>query len=189
MNTISPRILVDCDGVLADFLSLSLAYINEKQGTSHRIQDLQDWEFFRSISTREVEEAFWTAIHETPGMVLSMGVYPGAQAGLQDLMIRGDVYIVTASHHSRHWAYERAEWLKKHFGIHPNRVVHTHQKHLCKGDVFIDDRPSAVEMWQEHHPEGIGILWDQPYNRSSSLFRAKSWESVVHVLEERKERA
>jgi 5'(3')-deoxyribonucleotidase len=180
-----PRALVDCDGVLSDFVSLALDYINKEQNTSYTPADLErlGWDFFHSITTPEIERKFWNAVHDTPGMVLSMNVYAGAIEGIRALREVADVVVVTAPHHSRHWAYERSLWLMQHFDIDPKHVIHTHQKQFCRGDVLVDDRPQHISDWTEHHPGGHGILWAQPYNVDAGYFyRTSSWEDVCQIV-------
>jgi hypothetical protein len=49
--------------------------------------------------------------------------------------------------------------------------------------VFVDDRVSNVEKWQESHSHGIGVVWARSYNASANdLLRTSSWESLREIV-------
>lgn len=173
-----PRVLLDVDGVLADFLTPSLAIFQRLTGHPYTHGDFKTWDIFETIP-REHESAYYEVVN-VPGWCRSLPVYEGAQAGVQALKEVADLYIVT-SPLSRHptWTHEREGWLHEHFGIHHRKIVHTSAKYLCIGDVFVDDRPDHIEAWEAEHAGGLGLLWDQPYNRGSKAgFRVLDWNQV-----------
>lgn len=83
--------------------------------------------------------------------------------------------------HSRHWVFERTEWLKEHFDIDLRHVIHTSSKYLVHGDVFLDDKPDHVEGWRREHPNGLAMLWHTSNTRTLGMddLRVKSWDEVV----------
>jgi hypothetical protein len=79
----------------------------------------------------------------------------------------GEIYIVTSPWNSNPtWTHDREEWLYRNFGIPYNRVIHTSAKYLVRGDVFIDDKASAVAKWRDAHPSGLPVLWSNLHNRT-----------------------
>jgi hypothetical protein len=57
-----------------------------------------------------------------------------------------------------------------------------HAKYVFSGEMLIDDKPETVERWCREHPNGRGVLWDQPYNRAAAT-RQILWssETFYHV--------
>lgn len=173
------RALIDVDGVCCDFIGGALATIERVTGRPPPADVLEDWDMFRSYEGEE-KKAIYAAFEEKD-WCYSLEVLPGAYDGIRRLQLMGvDVYFVTAPWNSRHWAYERTAWLQMHFGVNRNQVIHTNAKHVCVGDVFVDDKYEHILDWKEHHPAGVPILWSAPYNvRQNYEIRTNSWEFVL----------
>lgn len=171
------RILIDVDGVLADFTNPALQLLEKLTGEAPPADTTTEWDLLRNYP-KEIQEAFWAGC-TTEGWCYSLPIYPGAKEGIHKLQQHLDVYFVTSPMHGPHWAYERTKWLMHHFGVKSHNVVHTNAKYLCVGDYFVDDKDSHVEIWQRSHL-GIAMLWDAPYNQSAAHpMRVKSWDDVL----------
>lgn len=61
----------------------------------------------------------------------------------------------------------KIEWLKMHFSFIPDIIViyRQHLKHLVRGDILIDDAIHNIKDF-----EGIGILYDQPWNKGNKEY-------------------
>ena len=158
-------ILLDVDGVLAD----TLAHAGVDASA------MPSWE----SAPQALYEAF-----AAPGFVRSLPPCPCAVEGVAALRAAGahPVFLTAPWYSSPTWASCRFRWLARHFGATHNDVIHTHAKHLVRGGMFIDDRPSNVEQWLAAHPDGIGLVWAQPYNRATRLPRVSSWDEVMRTL-------
>lgn len=178
-----PRVLLDVDGVLADFLEASLTVIKNLSGKTYTIDDFKTWDLFETVP-RAFEQPFYDAVNR-PGWCRALQVYPGAIEGVRALRQVSDLYVVTSPlNHVPTWTHEREAWLHEHFGIPHKQVVHTSAKYLCLGDLLIDDRPANIEKWEAEHPNGRGLLWDQPYNHGSNAgIRVKDWNDVQKFVE------
>lgn len=176
------RVLCDVDGVLCNYSGGALSVIQEITGRPPPEDILNEWDIFRQFGTEERKEIF--KAFEKEGWCYSLEVLPGALQGIRNLRKAGaDIYFVTAPWHSPHWTYERTKWLCDYFEADKKHIVHAHAKYLCVGDVFIDDKISHVQTWQDHHPLGVGILWEAPYNRSIPYpIRSSSWDFVLSVV-------
>ena len=194
-----PRVLLDVVGVLADIVSSLVAHLNARYGTGYTLASVTQWEIDHLIPDGDVR-SFWQSF---AGSVRAsdLPVYPGAIEGVARLQELADVYVVTAGlSSSRTWMHDREQWLFRHFGIPSKRVVHTSAKHLIVGDVLIDDKFETVVNWAACHPDGVGLLWDRPWNRIGSiadmgisdlheasdmgidnLARVKSWDDVLKI--------
>ena len=178
-----PRVLLDVDGVLADFLTPSLGLIEKLTGRKYTVDEMVTWDIFEVVG-KEWEQPFFEACNQ-PGFAASLDVYQGAKEGVARLHEIAEVYIVTSPlNHNPTWTHEREKWLKQHFDIPHNRVVHTSAKHLCIGDALIDDRPYNVQKWGYEHPAGTGLLWDAPWNRRDKVpgVRVHDWREANSII-------
>ena len=178
-----PRVLLDVDGVLADFLSPSLEILSRLSGQLWVPSDFPTWDLFDTVS-REFERPFFDDVNKL-GWCQALPVYEDAIEGVSRLREHADIYIVTSPmNHVPTWTHEREQWLKEHFSIEPKKVVHTSAKYICRGDVLVDDRPSNIEAWEAEHPDGVGLLWNQPYNQGVRVgVRVRTWAQVRLIVE------
>lgn len=187
-----PRVLLDCDGVICDFLTPAFTILNRLSGLSHQVSELTEWDIF-SLYPREHEDAFYEEVTQ-PGFCVGLPILDGAQEFVERLHDVAEVFVVTANLNAKTkgprppwhqtWAHERDHWLQQHFNIQTDHIVHTSAKYLCVGDVLIDDRPSNIESWESAHwPKGRGLLWDTPYNRADrKLLRVQTAnQALIHI--------
>lgn len=208
-----PVILFDADGFLLDFITPALSVANEiirKQSYYHdtrgdyveiktkkpfvpyTINDLPSWDIFDTIG-KEHERACYLE-YEKPGWCASIEPYPEAVEGMHEAKKMADVVVVTSPLHSPTWCHERVQALNKYFDIPRWDIIFAARKTLVMGRMLVDDRPSHAEAWAlEHGAHGLGVVWDQPYNRSYdvsaatdvgvSLTRCSSWTGQGGLLE------
>lgn len=176
-----PVILLDCDGVLADFTSLALKYIEEETGKKYQVEDVPRWDVFESLGYPELWEKFGKAANAT-GVCANIKPYVNAFAGVKNLQKEYNVVIVTAPVDALPWMYERVHWLEENFEIPRKNVIFAHEKHHVKGAVFVDDKPENVFNWHESNPEGLAVLWEHPFNESVELpcdiVRTSDWDDL-----------
>jgi len=84
---------------------------------------------------------------EHPEIFSLMEPVEGAVAAMRSLHDKYDMYILSTApwENSNAWRQKR-EWIEKYFGkkeenLFFKKVILTHNKHLNKGDILIDDRP------------------------------------------------
>jgi 5'(3')-deoxyribonucleotidase len=165
-------ILVDVDGVLADFTGA-----------------VREWDLF-ALYPEDLQSMIKRRISD-PGFCAELKVLPGAEEGVRELVQLGDVYAVTSPWWSSPtWPYERTRWLDRWFGMPADRVVQTSAKQLVFGDVMIDDRPENLIEWRScQQARGWctrAVLVDAPYNqgRAELAHRAHGWGDVVEKTRE-----
>lgn len=142
------RLFFDMDGVLVDFES-GLAKQSE--------QTLQEYE---------------GRFDEIPGLFGVMEPMPGAIEAVHKLSQYYDCYILSTAPWGNPSAWsDKLIWIKKYFNdLFYKRVIITHCKHLCKGDILIDDRDkNGVRKF-----EGEWVQFD------SEQF--PNWDSVLKHL-------
>jgi 5'(3')-deoxyribonucleotidase len=181
-----PTVLVDCDGILADFISAALNILCRKSGILVEHDDIVTWDLYSCLP--EKAQPFIPYIEwllKARGGCMSMSPYDGAREGLQRLEEIANVVIVTSPYPgSETWHSERERWLEKHFNMPASRVIHTHSKYHVKGDFLVDDKTSHVAKWAEAFPEGQALLWNMKYNEKDELpfenaSRVVGWDQLV----------
>lgn len=165
-----PRVLLDCDEVLADTTTSILEYINANTGKSFVKADVNQWDVFQAVGHPELDEQ-WRDDVDRMNLCLSIRPFVGAPRLIHELNKVSDVYVVTAPLDRCHtWCSQRYTWLERCFGIPRKRVVFAADKHLIEGDVFVDDKLDNVIDWKMAHPGGDALVFDQPWNRQGHHF-------------------
>lgn len=180
-------VLLDCDGVLADFATAYLDIIRAMTGRDHRIEQVDRFDMHVALGLDANETAACKrALGQATGFARLLSIYPDAQHSVRRLEQLADVYIVTAPWSSNStWTHDREWWLKHHFGIPSSRVIHTSAKHLVRGDVFVDDRSDTLAHWRAEHPTGIPVLWSTPHNQGERWDgeRTGDWARLIQIVE------
>jgi 5'(3')-deoxyribonucleotidase len=173
------RILVDCDGVLADFVQGMFNVIDELYGLTFTEDQLTDWNFHSLNLGKERERSVWERVGHA-GFAQALHPYDGAGEALEQLRVHHDVYVVSSPFWGPTFCYDRAQWLLQR-GMIPStrKLVLAESKYVVAGDVLIDDRESNIQEWLEHNPNGYGFLWSRSYNVNAEkviTLPANRWE-------------
>lgn len=183
------RLLLDVDGVLANFVESYLDLVAIVTGRRYQPEQVTQFDIGGSLGLTPAESSeVKRLLGESQGFCLALRMYEGAQDGVARLQQLADVYIVTSPWNScPTWTHEREAWLKKHFKIPHSRITHTSAKYLCRGDVFVDDKVDAVIKWQSEHPTALGVVWDTPHNQLDSYdgVRTSDWGMLARLIRER----
>lgn len=167
-------ILLDCDGVLADFLSTVL----REAGTGKEPKDITDWDLKKCLTPDEHRRVSRT-LSESPHIAREMDVMPGAQAAVLAMRDYGFTVVVVTSPWISNptWEHQRRKWLGRHFGVRPDDIVSTASKHLVDGAVLVDDKLSTVERWQQTR-DRPAVLFRHPYAPATSIASIDAWDSA-----------
>lgn len=179
------RVILDVDGVSADFVTHTLHTLVALGGPQMHHDDIHTWDIFGSIP-REWEDRMVAEWHR-PGWCAGIPLYEGAREAVVALReVAEVVFVTTAMEDAPHWMWERSRWLKQHLNAGARDIIFAASKKHIGADVFVDDKVSNVVEWHHAHPTSVAILWDQPYNRQESLpagvQRTRSWEQVVQLV-------
>jgi 5'(3')-deoxyribonucleotidase len=183
-----PRILLDADGCILDFLSPALHVFEVVSGKRYRPEEVIYFEMAKLFErdfpdsapelTAEVYRRF-----RAPGWCLDIKPYEGAVEFVENLRQHADVVVVTSPiKGSRTWAGERAESLLIHFGFDSKHVVNTAAKQLVAGDSFLDDNPEHVDAWLGAWPKGVGVVMARSYNEGTTLTRVGDYGAAAACL-------
>jgi 5'(3')-deoxyribonucleotidase len=175
------RILLDCDGVIVDYIGRYLQFLNELRGSSFKHEDVTDWNTKDVLKVTDEEEE---KVFERMERNLDFEELPGAVDAVKRIASVHDVCFVTAPHDTiREWTYARARWLRQRFPLLP--VIHTSRKAYIWGDLFIDDKLANLYWWLKANPHGGALLWAQPWNNVATTLnvqRTNQWDKVTKAL-------
>jgi len=172
-------ILLDVDGVMADFHGGILKLIKELFGLELTIEDFKNWDYTSALESERKKTILRKEITR-PGFLANLEPYPGTEEAIKKLQKLGDVICVTSPNHTvPTWIPERYWWLEHHFKIFPKNVILSGLKYLIDGDIMVDDHPDNVSSWRYRRPNKKGLLWDRPYTKEAEQPRISSWDELI----------
>lgn len=175
-----PELLLDCDGLLSDFLGSTLTHL-EAAGMP-LTEPVLDWEVRKYLSKEQL--AFVYNLWKSKGFAAQLPVYPGAQAAVKELRKIATVSFCTSHwEDSDTWVAERTKWLAQNFGS--GDIYYNHKKWRVWGDIFVDDHVKNLKPWGEKWgAAALPILWSQPYNTTMEWDgrRIGDWGQLIEVV-------
>jgi 5'(3')-deoxyribonucleotidase len=176
------EVLVDCDGVLANYTRSLLDAINRDRGTSYSDDDIDQFDIAKAL---KLGPEIW-AYAQAPGFCAALAPMPGAREALDRMRQFAKVVCVTAPTDSDTWQRERDIWLRQHMGFDRKLIIQAHDKVSCHGDVLIDDRADTIEAWQAKYGPMCGakaLLYRQPWNKTMWTDEAHEAQVVVNLAD------
>lgn len=158
-------ILVDVDGVLANFVGAVLDFINEKHGTILTPDDIHD-DLNKSIPQYYDNDLI--KFITSKGFCQTLQVLPGAKEAIDKFKSNNfKIIFVTSPYlNAPTWTYDRLKWLKKHFGAKRDDVIFARNKKYIDGLTLIDDLPRNCIEWHNYQNSLIGAtLFSRPWNK------------------------
>ena len=179
-------VLIDMDGVVADWVGSLLNLVKERLGINYLHKDIRDYNIRHldlpdEVFTWPAEEGFW----------YNLEVLPEAKEFMKQIkLVTSDWYFFTATGRSyARAAYEKRQWLRKHFKISYTKVVICDDKpgFIRPGDILLDDKHENVinSIKKGAH----GFLIKQPWNESildpKPVTLLEALESIKKLLKEK----
>lgn len=182
MNNTKKIILVDQDGVLANYLARFIEVwrsehpekilVPFERSLEHDIEKNYPPEYRDIIDEIVVREGFFG----------SFAPIDGAKEALETMLALGhDVRICTAPKRDHTFCVpEKLAWIDKYLGRKwAERTIITRDKTLVHGDILIDDKPNITGVVSR--PSWEHVFYDQPYNRRFGQ-RRLNWSNYKEVL-------
>lgn len=174
------RILLDVDGVAAEWTPAVAAVIKRVAGI-----EMDQTKWFRATDLPAESRGKVMSIISGEGFCRTLQPLRGAVEGVAELRRLGhEVRFVTSLWGSKTWAYDRNIWLREH-GFAPDAprgVTYSRDKYEVFGNVFVDDKPSNVQAWQNAWPHQRAVIFDQPWNRDAEGVRVTDWENLLSFV-------
>jgi hypothetical protein len=181
-------IILDCDGILSDFVAGMLPVVAEVTGKRFTHADVTKFNFVEALGLTPAEgTAVKNVIASRRGFAAALPPYPEARQGVRRLREFGDVICVTSPWDSNPWwRPERESWLALHFGIEV--VKHDEDKSGYDADVFVDDRSKHVGAWLSKRPDRTAVFWRTPHNTPeivpAGAHSTSSWDALYQIARE-----
>ncbi|XP_054834570.1 5'(3')-deoxyribonucleotidase, cytosolic type [Eublepharis macularius] len=189
------RVLVDMDGVLADFEGgLLRGFLASYPGDPHieltERRGFSAREQYRCLREDLGDKA--ASVYESPGFFLGLDPIPAAIEAIQEMvqMPNTDVFICTSP--LRRYEYcipEKYSWIEKHLGPgFVERLILTRDKTVVSADLLFDDKDVVTGV--EPNPSWEHILFSCCHNRHLKLQtpqrRLESWTDDWRAILESK---
>ena len=196
-----PIVLLDVDGVLANFVGHTLEQLASCGGTQLDVADWDTWNLLDNPKLTELDKEKIKTLWNSVGFCAGIHPYPNTLKAVAELKKLAEVQFVTSPMWNPHWPGERTEWLCNWFHVKPDSVTHTSKKTNVWGNVFVDDKPEHVQAWHErwvapprtisggHSAYNRAFLWSHPYNSPvRGVERIDDWAAVIDRVEKIKAR-
>ncbi len=176
------RLLLDCDGVVCNFVGGFLDIVKEVTGREYVPEQMGQWSLEKSTSLTPEEEKIVHAIHDQPGFASMLKEFEHAVEAVTLLREKLDVVFLTKPNkRTPTWAYERYNWIQERWPGIP--VVSTASKKYVAGHFLLDDDPRNLDAWSGENPVGTPLLWSAPYNdKNNNFIRVKYWTEAADAM-------
>lgn len=174
------KLLIDLDGVCADFYGKLLEVYNTDFKDNLTRKDIKTWSLppvFRKASRKQIRSymsvaGFWSGLEPIKGAVDTL--YRLQSVG-------HDIIIVSAAPEDSTIAgQEKFDWVHEHLPFIPHKnVILASRKELISGDILLDDGPHNLTAFP-----GISVAMDAPYNQQCVCDRRVSnWNEFYKLVE------
>ena len=175
-------LLLDVDGVIANFGQYYLDIVEKKLGHKFTIQDLIEWNYWDVLKLSKYEKQIIDNELRASGCASRLEPYPDAIDGVKALMEVVDVRFVTAPLRGNPtWVYDRGNWLRGYFGsTMADNTIYTDNKELVFGHAFVDDKMSNLDDWAKRNSAGIPVMFVSIDNEEKQI----ESKSIVEMINE-----
>lgn len=187
-----PHILLDMDGVIADFHGTLIEVYNKDESNSPKVQLEQctNFEFSKCLS-KDIH-ARMLAIYMAPGFFSGIRPFSEAKSVVNELMTFTELEICSAptkifneetqkKQINAQCAFEKINWIHQHFSELSRSISLTINKYNYRADGLIDDALHNHAKWCKAHPNGVGYLIDRPWNQTKRLPRNCVRTTLIEV--------
>lgn len=175
-GTNRPRVLLDMDDVITDFLGGLISVYNDRKGTHLKIEDVRSWDLSEidpEIINMYKEAGFFTRLKPKQSAI------PTIRQLIEST--RYDIYIITACSEPEEYA-EKVAYMKEILpSFNTKRIISCKEKDIIRGDIIVDD---CVANLIACEPYMDCILMDMPHNQNCDRFqRIKNLSELIPLLD------
>ena len=177
------RILVDMDGVIADFEKGVLDAYRNRHPNKSFIPLEQRTSFYIKEQYPDEIQPLVEEIYLSKGFYLGLPPIEGSLDALSELASREyEIYICTSPLLNNPFCIqEKYDWVINHLGNDwTKRMIVSKDKTIVHGDFLIDDKPEVTGVQQ---PTWEHILYSHPYNSQVNSKRRMTWRTWKSVID------
>ncbi|MBW6451602.1 MAG: 5'-3'-deoxyribonucleotidase [DPANN group archaeon] len=177
------KILVDMDGVIADFEKGFLTNFTEKYPEEQFIPLNKRTEFKPRDQYTIKQKPLVESIYNAPGFYTSLPPIDGGLDALKEISDKGhNVFICTSPlSNYQNCVSEKYQWVDNNLGIDwTKKIIIIKDKTLISADLLIDDKPEITGL---ETPSWEHIIYDQPYNQNVNYKRRINWANYKTILD------
>lgn len=175
---------LDVDDVLLDLTTVWLEEYNAEYADHLQREDITTWDLYKYVKP-ECGNRIYGFL--SPGMYDRIQAFPSAVEFVQAIRDMGHTpRYITACGDPKKVKQQAAFALAKTQCLHrlgikerDELLIAGRDKSRAPVDMLIDDRIENVESFRN----GLGVLFTQPWNRSSHLTRARSYADCLDLIE------
>ena len=175
-------ILIDMDGVLADFEKGFLEAWKRKFPLHPHVPVEERKTFYLMENYPGGLEKEIESIFSAPGFFENLNIIPGGKEALAKMQALGHEVFICTSPISKYenCILEKYHWVSKNLGYEwTKRMIVTKDKTLVFGDILIDDRPQHLGL---RKPAWKYVLFDAPFNKHIKTRLRVTWQNWEKVL-------
>lgn len=191
-----PVLLLDCDGILADFHESYLKLIEYYTRQKFEKNKLYSWETLECLGLQDfkikgvrLKDILKSDIARSD-FCLNIPVYENTKSQVDKLKELFEVIVVTSPMHVCNWVYQRTTWLEKNFNITKDKIIYASCKQYVKGDIFVDDSYQNCLKWSEMNPGKLCYLlsrnWNEleyKENKNPYISKIESLDNIIDIFE------
>ena len=183
--TNKPVLLLDMDGIIADFNLYSIQtynrlFPNAKLDEKNVNNYIGDHEVIHpSIDPKALRRPY-----KDPGAFINLPVMIGSQAAIEELEELFDIYVVTTQYYGNPTCvHEKHVWLQRHFPSIADKGIFTKHKSMVKGDILVDDRPANLAAYKAANPKAKTASLEYPWsNPEVTDILSPTWEGLTKKI-------
>ncbi len=160
------RIIVDMDGILADFMGGIWRTCQARYGVAGDTEKVTSFYHLSNGLEKPLPdgERLDDLFHQ-PGFFAALEPLSGAQEAMRALVDEGHEVVIASTPCTPHSAAEKIAWMEQHFPMIPRKNVFIgHLKHYIGGDVLIDDGLHNAMAFRKAQPPALVVTLAYPYN-------------------------
>lgn len=176
-------ILVDIDGVLADFEEGFAKEWKKKFPQHSQILFKKRKTFYLADTSPDGLGKEIQSILSSPGFFKNLDIISGGKEALKKMETLGHKVIICTSPISnyKNCVLEKYHWIEKNLGFKwTKRIIMTKDKTLVFGDILIDDKPEHIGLRKSAWKH---VLFDAPYNQHVKTKLRITWDNWERILE------
>ncbi len=144
-----PILLLDMDGIIADFDRFSLDTYNRTFRTNYDVKNVHKYIGDHEVLDPTIDKVALRRPFKDPGSFINLPVIEGSQDAVAKLLKFFNIFVVTTQYYGNPTCvHEKHVWLQRHFPAIADKGIFTKHKPMVQGDILVDDRPINCQQYK-----------------------------------------